>query len=405
MKRTSSPRRTLALVVSICFVVFMATAFASCTTSNSGNASHISTLADDAVLSDKVYCYYYDQLNSTEKELYDGLLASIEDGTDLAAFDAAKADEYAEAAERVLEALHYDHAEHFAYNGSLQYYQFDESVYFQMDKWSYWQYSSSYETQKKTLDNIVNDIAKTAIIDYDTDYERAQFVHDYLVQHAVYDYDALYDVVNHPTSYNPSNQPVFTAYGCLVNGRCVCAGYAHAYKLILDKLDIPCVYVTGWGDPTNADSGHAWNRVTLDGESFYVDITWDDNMLEMFDEYGHQRYPEAAAHNYFGLTTDELLKTHRIDDESFTHPVCTSDKYYFYKYYDLIMDSYDLDSLIGLINKQRHNNPVSIKFTRPADAQRALDDFIQNQGYNRVTWLSTFSYFADQEDGYMYILF
>ena len=356
-------------------------------------------------LSDKVYCYYYDQLSSIEKELYDLLLASIEDGTDTVELSRSKKAEYFDAAEHVVEALNYDHSEHFAYSGALSYYEYGDSLYFQMDKWEYWQYSSSYESQKRSLDSVVTEIATRAARNFDNDYERAQFVHDYLVRNAVYDNDALEDVMNHPTSYNVSYQPVFTAYGCLVNEKCVCAGYAHAYKMILDKLGIPCVYVVGWGDPTYTDVGHAWNRIVLDNQSYYVDVTWDDNLFEIFDDHGYQEYPDAATHDYFSITTEELLKTHSIDEEYFTQPVCDSETYNYYNYYGLIVDSYSLDALVDVVNKQKNNNPVSVKFSNPSDTDRAVEDFILNAGYQRVRWLSSFTPYANKSDGYLYLVF
>ena len=54
---------------------------------------------------------------------------------------------------------------------------------------------------------------------------------------------------------------IYTAYGCLVEGRAVCAGYAKAFKLLLGRCGISCYYVVG-----EAGGGkHGWNCVELDG--------------------------------------------------------------------------------------------------------------------------------------------
>ena len=63
-----------------------------------------------------------------------------------------------------------------------------------------------------------------------------------------------------------------SAYGALVEGNTVCAGYAKAYKAICDYMGIDCMVINGEQD----DVGHAWNGVWLDGELYYVDCTYGD---------------------------------------------------------------------------------------------------------------------------------
>lgn len=49
----------------------------------------------------------------------------------------------------------------------------------------------------------------------------------------------------------------------------VCLGYAKAFKLCCDRLDIPCL--VGW------NTEHAWNYAYVDGRWYGVDVTWDDS--------------------------------------------------------------------------------------------------------------------------------
>ena len=63
-----------------------------------------------------------------------------------------------------------------------------------------------------------------------------------------------------------------SAYGALVEGSTVCTGYAKAYKAICDAMGLECMMINGFQD----DAGHAWNMVTLDGETYYVDCTYGD---------------------------------------------------------------------------------------------------------------------------------
>lgn len=97
-------------------------------------------------------------------------------------------------------------------------------------------------------------------------------------------------------------------YGGLVNGKCVCAGYANILANVLSCFDMKAKYIGGsiniedgvvynLKDP----QGHAWNEVYLDGESFLTDLTWDYNniraghfplkyFLKSKADFGHNDY-------------------------------------------------------------------------------------------------------------------
>lgn len=52
----------------------------------------------------------------------------------------------------------------------------------------------------------------------------------------------------------------------------VCEGYARAFKVLCDRLEIPCVLVEGYGN----SGEHMWNYVQLDGAWYAVDVAWND---------------------------------------------------------------------------------------------------------------------------------
>ena len=55
----------------------------------------------------------------------------------------------------------------------------------------------------------------------------------------------------------------------------VCEGYARAFKLLCDRLGIPCVLVSGIVYPSG--ERHMWNCVQMDDGQWYgVDVTWND---------------------------------------------------------------------------------------------------------------------------------
>ena len=59
-----------------------------------------------------------------------------------------------------------------------------------------------------------------------------------------------------------------------MNGRCVCAGYSAAFRLLAEEAGLEAIVVTGFLDGTLA---HAWNKVKIDDEWYVVDTTNNDN--------------------------------------------------------------------------------------------------------------------------------
>jgi hypothetical protein len=62
----------------------------------------------------------------------------------------------------------------------------------------------------------------------------------------------------------------------------VCEGYARAFKVLCDKLEIPCVLVDGQAkSSSSATAGaHMWNYVQMEDNNWYaVDVTWNDPVL------------------------------------------------------------------------------------------------------------------------------
>lgn len=71
---------------------------------------------------------------------------------------------------------------------------------------------------------------------------------------------------------------VQSAYGALIRGKCVCQGYAEAYKRILDAVGISCDLISG--RVLGSDGGwHAWNIIHLNQNRLHmhVDVTWDSH--------------------------------------------------------------------------------------------------------------------------------
>ena len=147
------------------------------------------------------------------------------------------------------------------------------------------------------VDAIIADAAQQ-----DSTYNMALRVHDILVRTCEYDSDAAARISE--DEYTTDTNFSVSAYGALVNHRAVCSGYAKAYQLILNRMGIPCGYVSGAATNENGTVGHAWNSLVIDGQTYYVDVTWDDP-VGSDDAY--------VSRDYFCLTEEEILQDHTPD--------------------------------------------------------------------------------------------
>ncbi len=66
----------------------------------------------------------------------------------------------------------------------------------------------------------------------------------------------------------------------------VCEGYARAFKVLCDRLEIPCVLTDGTAIAHLGDTAeeHMWNYVQLDGNWYAVDVTWNDPFITNLQE-------------------------------------------------------------------------------------------------------------------------
>lgn len=80
-----------------------------------------------------------------------------------------------------------------------------------------------------------------------------------------------------------------TAHGALVKGSTVCTGFARSFKLICDMIGIECYVISG-----EVNIGHEWNVVFLDGEKYYVDVTYVDAGLKEYELFGEELYQRTG---------------------------------------------------------------------------------------------------------------
>lgn len=92
---------------------------------------------------------------------------------------------------------------------------------------------------------------------------KAYLAHNYLASNVEYVKNRKNNL---STSYTQS------AYGALIEKKCVCQGYAEAFKRLMDEASIKCDVVVG---KCSSEGLHAWNIITINGVRYHVDVTWD----------------------------------------------------------------------------------------------------------------------------------
>ena len=178
--------------------------------------------------------------------------------------------------------------------------------------YDYWNYVLNKEKYMNDVYSKAKQIALEAM-ECSTTYEKIKYVHDYLVMNVEYDDEAVAEV--NRTVQKASSQQSHTVYGALVNQLAVCDGYTKAFQLIMNMLNIECEYIEGYA----SGEAHTWNYIKLDGEQYWMDVTWDDYNFR--DENGNPVYSNSVNYDYYCISSEKLFRTHE-PDYNYDIPVC-----------------------------------------------------------------------------------
>ena len=345
------------------------------------------------------YRRMYQQLTAEEKEIYHIIQQTLEEGNAVCTIDRILGNE-TEAQnklKRAIDAVYFDFPEYFWFNHNSKWTYWNNGNYIKAEVelcfYEYWEYVLNKKAYVDDVHEKANEIANEAA-KLDTTYDKVKFVHDYLVTYAEYDYTALEEI--NQTVQRASNQQSHTVYGCLVSQLSVCDGYAKTFQMIMNLLGIEAEYIEG-----NAGGPHAWNYIYLDGENYWMDVTWDD--ADRRNEDGSMAYPNSADYGYFCITTNELTKTHTPNND-FEIPECTATEYSFFHRENSYLQSYNFEAFCRAIEEQKDEQIISVKFSSDREMKIALDDLFNiNYRYTELPYVGD-KQFAYQYDENHYIL-
>lgn len=147
-----------------------------------------------------------------------------------------------------------------------------------------------------------------------SDLEKVKAAHDWICTHVTY-YDGPYNQVAsntgelEPVAYGVMQDyyDVFyahCAYGAFAKRSCVCQGFAHAFKLLMDNLGVDCRVVSSlW---------HDWNAVKIDDSWFVLDTTWNAGRTDKVDANDNwDSFRNQIAYTYFMVSDAEMIRRDR----------------------------------------------------------------------------------------------
>lgn len=191
----------------------------------------------------------------------------------------------------------------------------------------------------------------------ESDYEKTEVLYRKLIKEVGYDLSA------------ENNQNILSVF---LGKETVCQGYACATQYLLQASGIPCAIITG----TAQGQPHAWNLACLDGDYYYIDVTWG-NTDSMGDVAGG---PAQVNYGYLNITSEELLKNHTIQVD-FPVKMCESTENNYYRKKKLFFDAWDVDAIGAKLKKayDKEKDCVSVKFADRELFDQAWDYFIDEQ--------------------------
>ncbi len=114
-------------------------------------------------------------------------------------------------------------------------------------------------------------------------FTKEKVIYDYVMEQLTYDYEADQDV-----SLKTYYQSVYSA---LIGKKTVCAGYSKLFSMFCTYFGLDSIVVT--------NDFHAWNMVCVDGQWYYLDVTWDDG---------------NSSYHFFNKSAESIGLNHELSD-------------------------------------------------------------------------------------------
>lgn len=299
--------------------------------------------------SSEYFEYYFTQLTDGEKRIYRELLEGLQKREKEIYVSSSVTEEISKAYRAVI----LDHSELFWIHSYLEAFQ---TVYPVSD---YCVFTPEYmytdeEVQEiqAALDTAWHEVNQL-FGEEAGDYEKVQAVYTYLI-----------DEVEYVDSEHDQN-----IAGALWKKECVCAGYTRAAQYLLNRMEIPCMFVSGDGIQENVS--HSWNIVEIDGANYYMDATNGDQTRFLEGDATKMESHKTTMYDYLCPIPEEYESMFQADSE-FEIPVCENTEKNFYIMNQGIFDLYDKEQLYDYCCMRLNNGAavVRYKFSNQAEFEK-----------------------------------
>lgn len=335
--------------------------------------------------------YYFKQLTEEEQRVYRELLKGIRAREK--EFYLTISDD--DSIDRSYHAVLKDHPEIFWVHNREKIY---KTTYSDSD---YCVFTPGYTYTDSEIDEIQTAMEQSfqevrALIPEDAgDYEKVRIVYMYVIDH---------------TQYQTGEDDQSIA-GVFWKKSAVCAGYAGAVQYLLERLDIPCIYVDG--STKGSTEGHAWDIVKIGQEYYYVDATNGDQPDFLNGDAAQLEEHKTIIYDYLCPFPEEYEKTYTPSEE-LTVPACTAKDLDFYVLNQGYFEDYSWQDIYDYCKMRLDNGAAVVRFKFGSQeafseaCQELLDDgVVQNvaQYYMKLHGLGQVEYHYGVMDNFYTIYF
>ena len=335
--------------------------------------------------------YYFKQLTKEEQRVYRELLKGIRAREK--EFYLTISDD--DSIDRSYHAVLKDHPEIFWVHNREKIY---KTTYSDSD---YCVFTPGYTYTDSEIDEIQTAMEQSfqevrALIPEDAgDYEKVRIVYTYVIDH---------------TQYQTGEDDQSIA-GVFWKKSAVCAGYAGAVQYLLERLDIPCIYVDG--STKGSTEGHAWDIVKIGQEYYYVDATNGDQPDFLNGDAAQLEEHKTIIYDYLCPFPEEYEKTYTPSEE-LTVPACTAKDLDFYVLNQGYFEDYSWQDIYDYCKMRMDNGAAVVRFKFGSQesfseaCQELLDDgVVQNvaQYYMKLHGLGQVEYHYGVMDNFYTIYF
>lgn len=335
--------------------------------------------------------YYFKQLTEEEQRVYRELLKGIRAREK--EFYLTISDD--DSIDRSYHAVLKDHPEIFWVHNREKIY---KTTYSDSD---YCVFTPGYTYTDSEIDEIQTAMEQSfqevrALIPEDAgDYEKVRIVYTYVIDH---------------TQYQTGEDDQSIA-GVFWKKSAVCAGYAGAVQYLLERLDIPCIYVDG--STKGSTEGHAWDIVKIGQEYYYVDATNGDQPDFLNGDAAQLEEHKTIIYDYLCPFPEEYEKTYTPSEE-LTVPACTAKNLDFYVLNQGYFEDYSWQDIYDYCKMRMDNGAAVVRFKFGSQeafseaCRELLDDgVVQNvaQYYMKLHGLGQVEYHYGVMDNFYTIYF